>query len=106
MKQMKEGDFKLFVEEFKKGNNTHLLRNKYNNKNEIFSIVKDIFISRRKIEYNDYDISDNSFNLIANGKSSIFSSWNWDTMDFFILTKKEAQPFMKELIIKNLTESK
>ena len=97
-----QDDFKLFCDEYKKGNNIHILRSKNHIKNMILCVVKKLLVSRRKIEYTDYDISDNSFGVIVDGTSSIFEKWHWDSNDYYILNKKEAQPYIKELIIKNL----
>jgi hypothetical protein len=107
MIKITDNDFKLFAEEYKKGNIYLLAKTKKNNpyKGQYFIKTQELDEPRRKIKSTSYETTEDK--IVSSGdQSAMFQSWNWEGFDFYVLNEKEASPYIKKLIVKTLEGKK
>ena len=103
MKELTKDDFNVLCKEFEKGNYHHITKSNISER-KTFGFVKELLKSRRKIIYGNYDIVKGGLNCADRGTSARYEEWDWKDWKFYTLTKKEADKYVKRLIIKNLEE--
>jgi hypothetical protein len=100
MIKLNKKSLNLVKQEFEKGNIYQLLTQKGKVKEEIiFTIVNGV--CEEGIYYKDYTIQ-NGY-IECDDSCTPIRDWNWSGYDFYILNKEEASKYLKELIVKQLT---
>jgi len=100
-------DYELVKKEFDKGNNMWLAKSKEPNK---YKLTKEIILIKRMSKnigvYITYDITDGCFTDDCRKDifESDFNSWNFTDFKLYILTKKEAKPYLKMLKKEQMAE--
>ena len=98
-------DYKLIRQEFDKGNNLWFVKIKDKKK---YSLQEEIIVIKWmkscKMEYDGYVISTttNEQDKVYNGKETTLKSWNFDDYNFYVLTKEEAKPYLKKIMMNKL----
>ena len=99
MKKLTSRSWKIAKKEFDKGNNLWLAKPKkhckYKEAIEIIKSIKDYQEEREIMLYSQWD-KDNGYSGIYPSK---WEDWNFKDYDFFILNKKEARPYLKEIMV-------
>jgi hypothetical protein len=97
MIKLNKNSLNILKREVKKGNIYQLLETKLGGDNKIFTIISKV--KGKVITYKDYIIDEN-YKLDAG--CDTFNDWSWNKWNFYMLTLKEARPYLNMLICKNL----
>ena len=106
------GGYKIIKKEFDKGNNLWFIKIKdrplFDNRTELALIVWMKGKLKGKMGYISYNI-DGTARETARDKDDIpyeteIKDWNFNDFDFYILTKKEAKPYFKIIMMNNIIE--
>ena len=100
--------WKRAKEEFDKGNRLWLAKLKINDKYKgeieikIIKSIKDHKKGEYMMTYTQWDKDNGYYNKVS---SSQWESWNFKDYDFFVLNKKEAAPYLKEIMVDALIDT-
>lgn len=99
MIQIHEHNIDLLKDEFNKGNIYMLSKVRYSDQKNL-SIIKNIKEIENKIVItrDRYTFSEH----IMQEMDSIMNTMNFDNWDFIILTREEAEPYIKEMVVDSI----